>query len=124
MATAVSVLAVIVACLGVFGLASFAAERRTREIGIRKTLGASEGSIVALFSREFAALVIVANAAAWPLGYRMGVDWLANFSYRIEPEAWMFALSGLVAMVVALGTVGLKTLQAARVDPVKALRDE
>ena len=121
MATAVSVLAVIVACLGVFGLASFAAERRTREIGIRKTLGASEGSIVALFSREFAALVIVANAAAWPLGYRMGVDWLAN---RIEPEAWMFALSGLVAMVVALGTVGLKTLQAARVDPVKALRDE
>ena len=117
-------LAVLLACLGLFGLAAFTAERRTREIGIRKVLGASVASIVLLLSKAFLKLVLAANLIAWPVAYYLSHLYLQNFAYRTPLSAWPFVLSGLLALVVALLTVGTHAFTAARINPVKTLRSE
>jgi putative ABC transport system permease protein len=121
---AFAMLAVLVACLGLFGLAAFTAERRTKEIGIRKVLGASEPNIVGLLSRDFASLVLLANIIAWPLAYWIMNNWLQNFTYRLTLNVWPFALSGFLALLIATITVGYHALKAARANPVDAVRYE
>jgi putative ABC transport system permease protein len=119
-----SALTILIACIGLFGLAAFATERRTKEIGIRKVLGASVSGIVALLSREFAKLVLVANVIAWPVAYYVMNNWLQDFAYRIEIGWWVFALAGGMTLLIALLTVSFQTLKAALANPVEALRYE
>ncbi|MBO0934647.1 ABC transporter permease [Fibrella sp. HMF5036] len=117
-------LAIFIACLGLFGLATFTAEQRTKEIGIRKVLGASITSIIALLNKEFLKLVLIAVVLASPLaGYVMS-RWLEGFAYRIELTWWMFALAGTLAILIALLTVSFQSLKAALVNPVKSLQSE
>ncbi len=117
-------LTIFVACLGLFGLATFTAEQRTKEIGIRKVLGATVFNVVALLSRDFLKLVVLANLIAWPLaGYAM-YQWLQNFAYRINLGWGVFALAGGAALVVALCTVSFQAIKAAVANPVNALRNE
>ena len=119
-----SFLAIFVACLGLFGLASFTAEQRTKEIGIRKVLGASVSSIVQLLSREFVKLVGVANLIGWPIAYYAMDRWLQDFAYRIDLGIGMFILGGVLALAIALLTVGYQAVKAATANPVDALRHE
>jgi putative ABC transport system permease protein len=118
------VLAICISCLGLFGLAAFTAERRTKEIGIRKVLGASVSSIVTLLSKDFLQLIVIANVIAWPLAYYALRTWLGNFAYRIPISPWIFGLAGLAALVIALLTVSYQALKAALANPVKSLRTE
>lgn len=117
-------LAVFIACLGLLGLASYSAERRTREIGVRKVLGASVWGIVGLLSREFMILVLLANLIAWPLAYLFMSAWLQDFAYRIDIGWWVFALAGGLAVVIALLTVSIQAIRAALANPVESLRYE
>jgi putative ABC transport system permease protein len=117
-------IAIFIACLGLFGLASFTAGRRTREIGIRKVLGATASAIVHLLSREFLKLVLVANVIAWPVAYFAMNKWLQSFAYRIDMGWWIFALAGGVALLIALLTVSMQAIKAALANPVEALRYE
>ena len=119
-----TLLAITIACLGLFGLASFAAEQRTKEIGIRKVLGASGIGILLLLSKDFVKPVLLANLIAWPVAYYAMRDWLWNFAYRIDLGIHTFILGGLLALVIALATVSYQTLKAARANPVDALRYE
>jgi putative ABC transport system permease protein len=119
-----ALLAVLVSCLGLFGLASFTAEQRTKEIGIRKTLGASIPRIMLLLSADFSKAVLAANLIAWPLAWYMMARWLRGFVYRAPLDPWIFAGSGLVALLIAWLTVALQTLRSARTNPVEALRFE
>lgn len=119
-----SALAIVIACLGLFGLAAFTAEKRTREIGIRKVLGATTGGIVALLSRDFARLVLVAFVIATPVAWYGMNRWLDDFAYRIEVPWTAFVMAGLIALAVALLTVGYHAARAAIVDPVNSLRYE
>ena len=117
-------LAIFIACLGLFGLASFTAEKRTKEIGIRKALGASVSEIILLLSKQFTKWVLVANIIAWPLAYFAMNQWLQNFAYRINIGLGIFVLAGVLALVIALLTVGYQAIKAARANPVEALRYE
>jgi len=117
-------LAILIACLGLFGLAAFTTERRTKEIGVRKTLGASIPSIVALLSKDFLKLVLIAFVLAAPLAYFAMTHWLHAFAYRIEISWPIFLCAGLVALLVALLTVSYQAIRTALTDPVKALRYE
>ena len=119
-----TVLSLIIACLGLFGLAAFTAEQRTKEIGVRKVLGASLADIVVLLSKGFALLVLVAFVVAVPLGYLIVNRWLDNFAYRIELSWPIFLGAGLAALLVALVTVGYQAIRAALADPVESLRYE
>ena len=119
-----SLLAIFVACLGLFGLASFTAEQRTKEIGIRKTLGAPVSNLVLLLSREFLKLVAIANLIAWPIAYYMMERWLRDFVYRIDLGVSVFILGGGLALVIALVTVSFQAMRAATANPVDALRYE
>ncbi|UCC39732.1 MAG: ABC transporter permease [Candidatus Aminicenantes bacterium] len=119
-----TLIAIFIACLGLFGLASFTAEQRTKEIGIRKVLGASVSNVVLLLSREFTKWVMLANVIAWPFAYFAMNKWLQNFAYRIEVELWIFILSGLIALIIALLTISTKAVRAATADPVDSLRYE
>ena len=119
-----SALALFIACLGLLGLISYSAEMRTKEIGIRKTLGASIPKIVMLLSEEFTRSVLVANLIAWPAAYYIMSRWLRNFAYRVDMGPGMFALSGAVALVIAWLTVSIQTVRAASSNPVDALRYE
>jgi len=117
-------LAIFVACLGLFGLASFLAEKRTKEIGIRKVMGASDKGIVLLLSKEFAKWVLVANIVAWPVAW-LGMNmWLQNFAYRIHMNVWILLAAGGSALLIALLTVSFQALKAAAADPVESLRYE
>ena len=117
-------LAIFVACLGLVGLAAFTAERRSKEIGIRKAIGASERTIVILLTNEFARLVIVANLVAWPIAYFVMDDWLTKFAYRIDQGVGPYAAAGILSLTLALITVGYQAWRAALLDPVDTLRDE
>jgi putative ABC transport system permease protein len=119
-----SALAVLVACLGLFGLAAFSAQQRTKEIGVRKVLGAGVFRLVALVSQEFVVLVAIAFLIAAPLAYWAMSKWLEDFAYRISLGPATFALAGGAALVIALLTVGYHALRAATTDPVKSLRTE
>ncbi len=121
---AFSALAIFVAFLGLFGLASFTAESRTREIGIRKVLGASEVDLVSLISRDFVFLVIIAIVIAWPLAYFGAETWLQDFAYRVDVGWWTFALAGALTLAMALLTVGWQAGKAARANPADVLRNE
>jgi putative ABC transport system permease protein len=115
---------ILIACLGLLGLASFVATKRTKEIGIRKVLGASLSQILILLSGEFTAAIALANLIAWPAAYYLMKKWLANFAYRIDMGIGIFALSALLALGVALLTVGWQSLKAATTDPVNSIRYE
>lgn len=117
-------LAILISCLGLFGLSAFSAERRTKEIGIRKTLGASELGIARLLTSEFTKLVIFALIIGLPISYYMVEYWLAQYAYKIDLEWWYFAGAGLVTLMVALVTVSFQSLKAAFMNPVNALRSE
>jgi putative ABC transport system permease protein len=119
-----AILAVIVACLGLFGLAAFTAERRTKEIGIRKVLGARSGDIVRLLAWQFSKPVIVANLIAWPVAWWVMRDWLNGFDTRIDLGPTPFLLAGLLALAIAIGTIAGHALKVARSNPVHALRYE
>jgi len=121
---AFATLAIFVACLGLFGLAAFTAEQRTKEIGIRKVLGASISGIVLLLSKEFTKLVLVSNLIAWPIAYWAMNRWLQDFAYRIHIGVGTFLLAGVLALIIALLTVSFQAIKAALANPVKALRYE
>ena len=117
-------LAGFVSCLGLFGLASFSASKRIKEIGIRKVLGATSGSVTLLLSRQFTKWVLISNILAWPAAYLIFSRWLNNFVYRIDINVGIFLLSGLLAWLVSLLTVGYHAMKAATADPVVALKYE
>ncbi|CCH52462.1 protein of unknown function DUF214 [Fibrisoma limi BUZ 3] len=117
-------LAILISCLGLFGLAAFTAEQRTKEIGIRKVLGASVPNVIALLSKDFLKLVLIAIVIATPLAWYAMSQWLQNFTYRINIEWWMFAVAGLLAVGIALMTVSSQAIKAALMNPVKSLRSE
>ena len=117
-------MAILLACMGLFGLAAFTVEQRVKEIGVRKVLGASVSNIVMLISRTFAIMVLIANLYAWPITYFAMRRWLDGFAYHTELSWWIFVLSGAVALAIALFTVSFHALRAALSNPVEALRHE
>ncbi len=119
-----TIIAILIACLGLFGLAAFSAEQRTKEIGIRKVLGASVTDVTALLSKDFIKLIIVAIIIASPIAWYCMDKWLQNFAYRITISWWMFAAAGSLAVIVALMTVSFQAIKAAIANPVKSLRTE
>ena len=119
-----SALAVLIACLGLFGLAAFMAEQRTKEIGVRKVLGASIFSLIGLLSKDFLKLVLVAILIASPIAWYAMTKWLQGFAYKIDIEWWMFAVAGILAIAIALLTVSFQSIRAALMNPVKSLRTE
>ena len=119
-----SILSIFVACLGLFGLAAFTAEERTKEIGVRKVLGANTSNILFLLCKEFGKWVIVANVVAWPVAYFMMNRWLQNFAYQTGIGVWPFILSATLALLIALFTVSYQSIKAALSDPVECLRYE
>ena len=122
--TYTSLVAILIACLGLFGLATFVTEQRTEEIGIRKVLGAGVTSIVALLSKDFLKLVLIGILIACPVAYYFGNQWLQDFAYRVEINAWVFVFAGVIAMVVALGTVAYQALKTALTNPANTLKTE
>ena len=116
--------AIFIGCIGLFGLVSFMTRKKTKEVGIRKTLGATVGQIISLFSKEFGILIGVSFAIAVPITYYFMEDWLNNFEYRIHPNAGTYGLGIILTIVVVMTTVGIKAYHAATANPVDALRDE
>ena len=123
-ATTFSALAVFVACLGLLGLAAFTAEQRTKEIGIRKILGATVPNIIIILSQEFLILVLVANLIAWPIAYTLMNRWLQDFAYHITLSILPFLAGGLLALLIALATTSTLAFRAASSNPIEALRYE
>ncbi len=119
-----SLLAIIIACLGLFALASFTAEKRTKEIGIRKVLGSSVAGIIGLLSKEFLILIIVSNIIAWPVTYFIMNNWLESFAYRTSINLFTFISAGLLATIIALLTVSYQSIKSALANPVESLRSE
>ena len=119
-----SVLSIFIACMGLFGLATLVVTRRTKEIGIRKVLGADVKGLVALLSKDFAILVLLASVIAFPLAWWALNSWLQDFAYRTSLSWWLFALTGAGMLFIALFIVSIRTVKAATVNPVKSLRTE
>jgi ABC-type antimicrobial peptide transport system permease subunit len=119
-----AVLAILISCLGLLGLAAFTAQRRRKEISIRKVLGASQAGIALLLSGEFTRLVLVAVAIALPVSYLLARKWLDSFAYRVDLAWWHFAGAGLLAILIAWLTVVGQAVNAARTNPVKALNQD
>ena len=117
-------LTILISCLGLFGLAAFTAQRRRKEIGIRKVLGASEGKIVGMLSKEFIQLVGISIVIASPVAWIVMNNWLSGFSYRTEISGWLFVFSGGIALLIAVITVSLQAVRAAVSNPVISLRSE
>jgi putative ABC transport system permease protein len=119
-----SILAIFIACLGMFALSSFTAEQKTKEIGIRKVLGASTPGIVTLLSKEFLKLVIFANLFAWPVAYFAMNKWLDDFAFRIDVQLWSFIAAAFVSILIAFLTISYQSVKAAIANPIKSLRYE
>jgi ABC-type antimicrobial peptide transport system permease subunit len=119
-----SIIAVSIACLGLFGMASHACERRTKEIGIRKVLGASISNILGILMKDFARLIMIANLAAWPIAYFIMSQWLNGFVYRTGIGVGIFLLSGTVTLLVAALTVSFHSVRTANANPSVSLRYE
>jgi len=117
-------LAVVISCLGLFGLAAYTAERRIKEIGIRKVLGASVAGLTGLLSRDFLKLVCISCVIAFPAAWLAISKWLQGYQYRVNIEWWVFAAAGFMAIVIALATVSFQAIKAALMNPVKSLRSE
>jgi putative ABC transport system permease protein len=124
MFTYLTIVAIVIACLGLFGLASFTAEQRTREIGIRKVLGASVHGLVSLLSKDFLKLVAIAIVIATPIAWHFMNQWLQDFVYRVTLSWWVFAIAGIIALAIAVLTVSFQAIKAAIANPVKSLRAE
>ncbi|WP_136468271.1 ABC transporter permease [Flagellimonas onchidii] len=122
--TMFTILAIILACLGTFGLVSFSAERKSKEIGIRKVLGASIGNVTFQLTREFVVLLSIASLIAWPLTYFFMDDWIKDFTYRTNIKLEVFAIATILALLITMGTTGFRALRAALVNPVESLRTE
>jgi len=117
-------LAIFISCLGLFGLASFMSEKRTKEIGIRKVLGASISGVVVLLNKQFIKWVLIANIFAWPLAYYAMSNWLKSFAYKANIGIWVFILASLIALIIALFTVSYQAIRVAMAHPVDSLRYE
>jgi putative ABC transport system permease protein len=117
-------IAIFLSCLGLYGLASFMAVQRIKEVGIRKVLGATSANIVYLFSKEFIILIAIAFLIATPLAWYFMNKWLQNYAYRISISWWLFAAGGFAAMIIALATISFQAIKAAIANPVKSLRTE
>jgi putative ABC transport system permease protein len=122
--TSFSLIAIIISCLGLFGLAAYMTEKRTKEVGIRKVMGASVAGILFLLSKEFTKWVLIANVIAWPTAYYFMNRWLQTFAYHIDLNVWKFILSGFMALLIAWITVSYQSIRIARSNPVKSLRYE
>jgi putative ABC transport system permease protein len=121
---AFTILTIIIACLGLFGLITFTVSQRVKEIGIRKVLGASVGSITTLLTSDLLKVIFIAMLIAIPISWFAMNKWLQDFAYRIHPGWWVFALSAIIAFVIALATLGFQAIKAAMANPVKSLRTE
>jgi putative ABC transport system permease protein len=117
-------LAILISCLGLFGLISFMAEQKKKEIGIRKVLGASVSSVMKMLTKDFFVLIIIALFIATPLAYYLMENWLQDFTYRISISWWVFAFAGSATLLVTLATVSFQAIKAATANPVDALRTE
>jgi putative ABC transport system permease protein len=117
-------LAILIACLGLFGLAAFIAEQRTKEIGIRKVLGSSAAGIIMLMSKDFLKLIAISFLIAVPVAWYAGSEWLTSFAFRTDITWWIFAVAGLSSAAVAIVTVSFQSVKASLMNPVKALRTE
>jgi len=124
LSTVFAALAIIISCLGLFGLATYTAERRRKEIGIRKVLGASAAGIAALLSKDFLRLVVIACLVAFPVAWWIMHNWLQNYEYRIEISWWIFLIAGVSAILIALMTISFQSIKATITNPVKSLRTE
>jgi putative ABC transport system permease protein len=116
--------AIFIACLGLLGLSLFTTAQRTKEIGVRKVLGASVSNIIFLLSKDFVRLIIISFLIATPVAWMVMRNWLDGFAYRIPISWWIFPCAGLLAVFIALGTVSFQTMKAAQMNPVKSLRSE
>jgi putative ABC transport system permease protein len=119
-----SILAILISCLGLFGLTAFVAEQRTKEIGIRKVLGASIGQVWHMLSKDFILLVVVASFIAAPIAYYFMNDWLESYPYKMQISAWIFLWAALGALIITFVTVSFQAVKAAKMNPVKSLRSE
>jgi putative ABC transport system permease protein len=117
-------LAIFISCLGLFGLVTFTAEQKTKEIGIRKVLGASVTGIVRMLSKDFLKLVLIAALIAFPVAWWLMNKWLMDFEYRIDIGWWVFLVAGVSALLIALLTISFQSIKAAIANPVKSLRTE
>ena len=117
-------IAIFLSCLGLYGLASFMAARRVKEVGVRKVLGASAANIVYLFSKEFIGLIVIAFTIAVPIAWYFMHKWLQDYVYRIDISWWLFGAGGILAIVIALATISFQAIKAALANPVKSLRTE
>lgn len=119
-----AIISILISCLGLFGLAAFMAQQRTKEIGIRKVLGASMGNITSLITKDFIKLVFLSILIACPLAYYFMNGWLQDFAYHIELRWWVFVAAGILAILIAIATISFHAIKAARAEPVKSLRTE
>jgi len=119
-----SFIAIIISCLGLLGLSTITVLQRTKEIGIRKTLGASVPGILRLLTLDLVKPVLLANVIAWPIAYFVMSGWLEEFAYRVDIGLWLFPIAGAAALLIAAATIGLTAMKGARSNPVDSLRYE
>ena len=119
-----AILAILISCLGLFGLAAYTAEQRKKEIGVRKVLGASVSGIVKLLSKDFLKLVAISILIAIPIAWYFMQDWLQDYAYRIEISWWVFVIAGIVAIMIAMVTVSFQAIKAAIANPADSLKTE
>ena len=119
-----AVISLIISCLGLLGLISFVTEQKTKEIGIRKVLGATLSTIVKLISKEFFILVVIGNIIAWPIGYYTVNKWIQDFAYRIDLKPWIFLFASFIVLIITMLTISYQTIKAGRMNPVDSLRYE